>query len=123
MTVDSTFDAMSNVLPITFRYLASGMTNRAVGLHSISEERRFRALFGITLEHCYVLWRKIQGTLPEGSQPTHLLWALLLLKTYATEDVLCTIIQVDAKTFRKWSWIIISSISNIKEVSYSVDQC
>lgn len=111
---------MDHVLPITFIYLGHGMTGRAVGLHSVEQRRRFHALFGISPAMCCLVWTKLADQLQKGTQPMHLLWGLLFLKTYATEEVMCTITQTDRKTFRKWSWSVVTEISNLDVVSFMV---
>ena len=68
-----------------------------------SDERMFRSLFGCSPEACSDLWKITFGYQKAGAQPNHLLWALLQLRTYTTEDVLVAMIAVDRKTFRKWS--------------------
>lgn len=35
----------------------------------------------------------------------------MFLKTYETEDVLCTIAGTDRKSFRKWAWIVVVAIA------------
>jgi hypothetical protein len=43
------------------------------------------------------------------------LWGLLFLKVYETDSVLAGIVGgIDEKTFRKWKWIIVKAISNLK---------
>ena len=75
-----------------------------------TDERKFRALFGCSPEACQDLWKITFGYQKAGTQPNHLLWALLQLKVYATEDVLSAMIGVDRKTFRKWVWPMIKSM-------------
>ena len=49
------------------------------------------------------------------AKPEHLLWALLLLKNYGTEQVNIRLIGgKDAKTFCKWSWSLVTCISALK---------
>lgn len=75
-----------------------------------TDERKFRALFGCSTEACQDLWKITFGYQKVGTQPKHLLWALLQLKVYATEDVLAALIGCDRKTFRKWVWPMIRAI-------------
>jgi len=49
-----------------------------------------------------------------GAKPVHLLWALLLLKTYNTETVLAGICEVHEDTFRKWAWLFIEKVSYLE---------
>ena len=109
---------MELVQPETFMYLAEGMTGRATGLHSVNQERRFNSLFGVSPIVCCRVWQACVRRLPSGAEPVHLLWALLFLKTYATEDVLCAIAHVDRKTYRKYTWKVVTELSNISIVSH-----
>jgi hypothetical protein len=46
-----------------------------------------------------------KGITASSARPRHLLWALVFLKVYASEDVHCCLVgYVDAKTYRKWAW-------------------
>ena len=86
--------------------------------------RRFVANFGTTPEICSNVWARIcferKADMPSRSSPKHLLWALYLMKVYATEDVLAGDCGVDEKTFRKWSWMFIEEIAKMakSEVSF-----
>jgi hypothetical protein len=43
--------------------------------------------------------------LEAAAEPKHLLWSLVFIKVYSTEEVHCSIVGwPDPKTFRKWSW-------------------
>ena len=81
------------------------------------ELRRFKAHFGTTDERCVVIWNILRADPASqplnGAKPEHLLWALLMLKTYDTEPVLSGKAHCDEKTFRKWSWKFIVALSNI----------
>jgi len=84
---------------------------------SAVESMRFRAMFGISAEICSHLWDMIdpsEFTMGKGAKCCHLLWALMLLKVYATEATLCALAGgVDDKTFRKWSWRFVSAIAEL----------
>ncbi|KAG9399900.1 hypothetical protein AC1031_011321 [Aphanomyces cochlioides] len=69
--------------------------------------RRFKSMFGVSPSIASILWKDLQPT-PSDAKPCHLLWALLFLKVYATEHVHAALCQVDEKTFRKWTWIMIT---------------
>lgn len=100
----------------SFRILGRDMSREAVGIFSMAEERRFRALFGTTPEVCSIIWEKIGMNRPKKGTPQHLLWSLLFLKVYASEDVLSVITQSDRKTQRKWTWEFVTAISNLRMV-------
>lgn len=48
------------------------------------------------------------------AEPIHLLWALMLLKIYATEAVLSGPCGVDEDTFRKWAWYMTEKVSYLE---------
>lgn len=53
--------------------------------------------------------------MPKGVQPKHLLWGLLFLTTYDTEENLAQRVgNVDEKTFRKWSRLFVDAISYLE---------
>ena len=65
------------------------------------KDRRFKALFGASSEVVATLWNMIDDHNPvEGGQPKHLLWALVHLKVYGSEETHCSIVGwPTAKTF------------------------
>ena len=82
---------------------------------------RFRALFGVSENVCSRVWFCLLPVLPSQAIPFHFLWALMFLKTYASEHVNSTMSSVDAKTFRKWSWKFIKLLADILVVRYSTN--
>lgn len=79
--------------------------------------RTFVAFFGCKPEICTLIWCKIGDDLPDGSMPKHLLWCLMFLKRYQIERANAALVNVDEKTFRKWTWTFIHLISNLDVVS------
>lgn len=89
-----------------------------------TEERRCLAFFGANATVIATIWNKIvdDGNLDRLARPKHLLWALLFLKLYDTEDVHCRIVGwVDPKTFREWSWYFVEKISQMKDQTILLD--
>ena len=85
----------------------------AGGAVTRTEEDRFRSKFGTSPVICAALWHKLEPetTMLQCARPMHLLWALMLMKIYATEAVLSVIAGgVDESTFRKWSWEFVEAI-------------
>lgn len=78
--------------------------------------RKFRSFFGVSPNVCAVTWKLIQNK-PQGSEPKHLLWCLLFLKTYNTEHVNASIAEVDEKTFREWTWKFVALLARLNVVS------
>ena len=86
-----------------------------------TQDRKFRALFGCGPLDVATIWRKMldHKCLVVGGGIVHMLWGLMLLKTYATESVLCSTANADEKTFRKWAWPFISAIADLEPVVVS----
>ena len=79
-------------------------------------ERRFRSVFGVDLLVCAIAWEWMDhtGSIPEGGKKIHFLWACIQLMVYPTENVLASLLDVDEKTFRKWSWSILLALSDLE---------
>ena len=92
--------------------------------HTKDKETRFRSCFGAPSEVISSLWNKIvaQGEIESGGQPKHLLWALVFLKVYSTEEIHCSIVGWPSrKTFLKWSWYFVERISALKDELIRLD--
>lgn len=100
----------------TFAHHASEMMRCTPGLSQVVQERRFRALFGISAAVCAKAWDLIVDDLPHGASPVHLLWSLLFLKVYASEHNNHLITGADEKTFRKWTWIFLERLADMSVV-------
>jgi hypothetical protein len=81
--------------------------------------RNFKAYFGATPKICADIWQMINPPqhINQYARPVHLLWGLMLMKVYATEEILSGIAGVTEKTYRKWAWKFVISVSNL---SYSL---
>lgn len=85
---------------------------------SKSRLRRFKAHFGAEPAIVAIIWRELAwsgwlrfaGRTPK---PEHLLWALLFLKNYSTEEIHATLVHSCEKTFRKWAWFYALGIANL----------
>jgi hypothetical protein len=83
------------------------------------ESLRFWAMFGVRSANiCSHLWdkqvRSEQFHNGQRGKSWHLLWALMLLKLYATEATLCALAGgVDKKAFCKWSWRFVVAIAEL----------
>ena len=78
-----------------------------------TKERRFASVFGTSATVCVSLW-SMADCQHMSTAPEHLLWALMLLKTYATDAVLSSLAGVDEKTFREWAWYWIEEIQSLE---------
>ena len=106
-----------------FEGIGMGFMNRArqpnvlPQARSLDEQRRYRAFFGASPVVCSQVWERLSpnDTIDRLARPKHLLWALLFIKVYASEPVLCTLVDCpDEKTFRKWTRLFVESISYLE---------
>jgi len=94
-------------------------------------DRRWKAFFGVGPPVVTDVWSRLHINLDEpelnGAEPPHLLWALMFLKQYGTEETMSTYAKaaaaVDEQTYRKWSKIFIRRISHLKDQVVSVACC
>jgi hypothetical protein len=81
------------------------------------EDRVFRAFFGVPINVITALWSLLQVRIDDShrnAERKHILWALVFLKIYSTEDVHRRIVGwPTAKTFRKWSWYFIGLVASL----------
>lgn len=85
---------------------------------SILSDRIFRSFFGATPSVCSILWSLLKPQERETNDPNHLLWALVFLKVYGTEEVNSSLVGTTVKTFRKWSLHMVRCISELNIVSF-----
>jgi hypothetical protein len=79
---------------------------------------RFRSVFGAGSAVVADVWNRIEadGEISKGAEPKHLLWALVLLKVYQSDEVHCALVGwPSVPTFRKWAWYFIERISKLKD--------
>ena len=76
------------------------------------DTRDFHTMFGSSPEICSLCWNLLD--IPPRGEPKHLLWALMLLKTYAKEKVLASLAQVDRRTYRHWAWLFIRRVAGLR---------
>lgn len=93
------------------------ISNKLCDIHCKTDLRRFVALFGVSSSSATILWNRLGNCPINGGAPKHLLWALMFVKIYATENVNATLLKTDEKTFRKWTWVFLKMLSDIKVVS------
>ena len=102
-------------------FLAEGLRllHRGTGGDSTTALRRFRAMFGATPLVCSALWDRLCFVLPSERKSEHLLWAIMFLETYSTENVAALIVKVSEKTYRLWVWRVVIAISQLPIVRFS----
>jgi hypothetical protein len=74
--------------------------------------KAFRPHFGFGSDVCATVWSRIIH--PDGAEPPHLLWTLLFLKVYASEEVISNLVGVCRNTYRKWVWPMLSVIQQME---------
>ena len=87
---------------------------------SNDQDQRIRAFFGVPSNVIADLWNRVWVLLNDDEKKSvdccHILYALVFLKVYATEEVLTSIVGWPTKkTFRKWAWFFIDKIGNLKD--------
>ena len=78
--------------------------------------RSFIAHFGSRAELIAEIWARIQPHLPDGAIPVHLLWMFSFLKIYKVEDTAATRFNTTPKTWRKWVWLMLVAVQQLKPV-------
>lgn len=106
-------------MDVDFLSASQRILDKAVGLYLSTAHQKFYCLFGVKPELCNKIWVLLLEKKFTG-QTYHLLWGLLILKVYATEDVHCTIAKTSAKTFRKWSWNVVYALADLQIVSRTI---
>jgi len=101
--------------PTEFMSLGRRITHRADERCFSTELRRFRSFFGVSPSTCAFTWGKIRALgLAPRARPVHLLWALLFLTVYDTEEVIAGFLGVDERTFREWSFELTKVVAKLK---------
>ena len=91
----------------TFATLGAEMVTH--GESKLLNIRVFKAFFGTYPEVVADIWGTADK--PKKTHPNHLLWTLMFLKLYVSEDVICIICQTSKNTLRKWVWLWIDTIA------------
>lgn len=80
-------------------------------------ERDNHGLFAVRLNVTILMWGIIRPKLSPISFPRYLLWALLFFKNYSTEKYVGTLLKVDPRTYRKWTWCVFTCRGGVVLVS------
>jgi hypothetical protein len=73
----------------------------------------FSSHFGTTPHVVAIAWHLIDT--PKGAERKHLLWKLLFLKVYESEDVLHNMVGTSKNTYRKGTDIILVEVFGLKQ--------
>ena len=87
--------------------------------------RRWKASFGCSPTCCAIVWQMMDppnnSFIPNNCHPKHLLWALMHMKLYTSQDALSSAVGgVSAKTVRKWVRAFIRELSQLSQTLVSV---
>lgn len=106
-----------SITPTVFIQIANSYVH--IGPHPTTiSMRRYRSNFGASPSVTAFIWNRIKTDLPKSAEPKHLLYALYFLKNYNSEHVNSSVWRCDEKTYRKWQWLILQEISQLKVVRY-----
>ena len=89
-------------------------------MHTRFARRRFKSLFSVSPYVVTVAFNRVKGLgLMQEGRIVHLLWALLLLKSYSSETMCAIFVGSTEKTFRKWAWRWIFALAELGAVIVS----
>lgn len=102
--------------PTAFLELGRRLMGLRGHLRRQEQLRRFKSHFGTTDVRCTLIWNMLRADdnarrVLQGARPEHLLWGLMLIKTYDTEPILAGKAGCDEKTFRKWASRFVQGLS------------
>lgn len=65
------------------------------------ENIRFQDFWWVSPKICSIAWNYLADweLMPRGGKPTHLLWELLFLKQYSTENIIANTVKTSEKRF------------------------
>jgi hypothetical protein len=115
---------MTNIIPTTITLAGvHAIVTHIFGINSDPNSGRFvrlfSSMFGAKVEVVVMVWNEmvLHGHVGEGHKFEYLLWSLMFLKSYNTEDVLGNSNRIATNTLRKWIWKSVEGISKIQVVS------
>lgn len=112
--------------PFEFEELGMKLLNQKIKGSYKTRARRFKAFYGVEPVVIAKLWvalfesRWLFFAGVRGPKPIHLLWGLLFLRRYGTEEMMAVLTGVSEKTFRKWAWFYATGIANLDSVFVSL---
>ena len=115
------------VTPHIFQISALPIVGRTEGTNSSDFRRALVACFSMSPIQCVHVWDEIEDGLPSAVMISHLLWVLLFLKVYETENTMVVMVWTTQRTNSKWVRIVIEEIYLLTYVSghvcFSFDCC
>ena len=91
------------------------VTNRK--LDSKDKDQCIWSLFGAPSDVIANLWEQVEPYIDKaGADRKHLLWALVFIKVYASEEVHCAIVGwPNPKSYQEWSWYFVEKIFDLQD--------
>ena len=86
-------------------------------LSTITADHQFRVIFSCSIVVAIMQLQKIvpHSMINWDAHVSHMLWALMFLKTYAKETALSGMARgADGKTFQKWIWFFVCTIAALE---------
>ena len=109
--------------PSAFMALHLRITHRNDARGFTTDLKQFRSFYGCSPSNCAILWAKIrQKKLAPRAEPKHLLWALMFLKLYNTEEAFAGFLGVDKDTFSEWLFHLVKAIAKLRPDYVSILQ-
>lgn len=107
------------MLPMDFERMGLLLIKRGDPKRNHNDQRVFASHFGTDHDTCADAWSLLIASdyvqdHDNNPKPEHLFFGLYSLKINKSEHVSCKFFQVDEKTYRKWSWFIIDSLSQLQ---------
>jgi hypothetical protein len=101
--------------PSAFLILGLQIAKKKDARSNKAERRFFQSAYGTSPEVCSHTWDYVNHykVVPRKASPHHLLWAMIFLKSYASEAFLSALVGTTEKTYRKWIWVMVKSISRL----------
>ena len=103
VTLDWLFDRMVGSVKQEF---TAEFWLREAALLLFRGRRAYQSAFGLMPETTARLWKYLEQVRADV-KPKHLLWCLLMLKTYDVQDVLHTRCCKSRTTFAHWVWCVV----------------
>lgn len=98
-----------------FKELGAAIMKRSPeGRSELLFKRRWNAHFGVDVPVVVDAWARLKILAGDPDKPEHLLWALMFLKLYGSEEEMAGLCgpekAIDEQTYRKWTKIFIQRL-------------
>jgi hypothetical protein len=100
-----------------FLQLGLNLVNQGIASDAV-DRKRFEAMYGTEAVVVADVWLRLMNSQwgeKNSIRPTHLLWSLMLIKSYGKQREMAPKSKRDAKTWRKWVWKGLHGIDHLKK--------